>query len=84
MSRKRLILRCRVGVFACAFIFASSGEFVGKMAGSVRVLAQKEVELPAGGIKRALLQFFRFKGVDERATFIVDPVVQNLLDAFPS
>jgi hypothetical protein len=52
---------------------ASSGEFVGDVAGSVRVLAQKEVKLPASGIKRALL----------RATFVVDPVVQKVLDGFP-
>ena len=67
-----------------SFNFASSGEFVGDAAGSVGVLAQKEVKLPAGGIERALLQLFRFEGVDERATFIIDPVVQDFLDAFPS
>jgi len=63
---------------------ASSGESVGDVAGSVRVLTEEKVKLPAGGIKRALLLFFRFEGVDERATFIVDPVVQDFLDAFPS
>jgi ethanolamine ammonia-lyase small subunit len=68
----------------CISNIASSGEFVGDVAGSVLVLAQKEVKLPAGGIKGALQQFFRFEGVDERATLIVDPVVQNFLDAFPS
>jgi len=69
----------------CTFdSLASSGEFVGDVAGSVRLLAQKEVKLPASGIERALLQFFRFESVDERATFIIDPVVQNSLDAFPS
>jgi hypothetical protein len=62
---------------------ASSGEFVGDVAGSVRVLAQKEVKLPASGIKRALLQLFRLEGVNERATFVVDPVVQKVLDGFP-
>jgi hypothetical protein len=55
---------------------------VGDVAGSVRLLAQKEVKLPASGIERALLQFFRFESVDEGATFIIDPVVQNSLDAF--
>src|SRR4051812_35665706 len=63
---------------------ASSGEFVGDVAGSVRLLAQKEVKLPASGIERALLQFFRFESVDERAAFIIDPVVQNSVDALPS
>jgi hypothetical protein len=57
---------------------------VGDVAGSPRLLAEEEVKLPASGIKRALLQLFRFVGVDERATLLVDPVVQNFLDRLPS
>src|SRR4051812_43032891 len=57
--------------------FASSGESVGDVACSVRGVVEEKVKLPTGGIKRALLLFFRFEGVDERATFIVDPVVQD-------
>ena len=57
---------------------------MGDVAGSVGVLARKLVKFSASGIKRALLQFFRFEGVDERAAFPVDPVVRNLLDAFSS
>jgi hypothetical protein len=63
---------------------ASSGEFVGDVPGSPRLLADEEVKLPVSGIKRALLQLFRFVGVDERATLLVDPVVQNFLDRLPS
>jgi hypothetical protein len=57
---------------------------VGDVAGLPRLLAQEEVKLPASGIKRSLLHLFRFEGVDERATFLVDPVIQNFLDGFPS
>jgi hypothetical protein len=57
---------------------------VGDVACSVRGVVEEKVKLPTGGIKRALLLFFRFEGVDERATFIVDPVVQDFLDALPS
>jgi hypothetical protein len=54
------------------------------VAGSPRLLAEEEVKLPASGIKRALLQLFRFAGVDEGATLLVDPVVQNFLDRLAS
>jgi len=57
---------------------------VGDVAGSPRLLSEEETKRPATGIKQALLQFFRFVGVDERATFLVDPLVQNFLGSLPS
>jgi hypothetical protein len=58
------------------------GEFVGDVAGSVLVLAQKG--RASCEWHQAVLQLFRFEGVDETATLIVDPVIQKFLDAFPS
>src|SRR5690348_14672247 len=45
---------------------------------------EEPVKLPTGGIKGALERLFRFQGVDEGSTLIIDAVVENLLDAFPS
>ena len=56
---------------------------MGDVAGLPRLLAQEEVKLPASGVKRALLHLFRFEGVDERPTFLVDPVIQTFVDGFP-
>jgi hypothetical protein len=46
-------------------------------------LAEETVELPAGGIKGALL-LLGIDAVEQWAALVVDPVVENLLNAFPS
>jgi hypothetical protein len=47
-------------------------------------LVEEPVKLLAGGIEGTLLVFLGFHGVDQRATFLVDSGVENLLRAFPS
>jgi hypothetical protein len=41
------------------------------------------VELPAGGVKGALL-LLGIDAIGQRAALVIDAVVENLLDAFPS
>src|SRR5437870_7098652 len=51
--------------------------------GSARRLAEETVKLPAGGIKGALL-LLGIDAIEQRAALVIDPVVENLLDGFPS
>jgi hypothetical protein len=46
-------------------------------------LAEETVKLRAGGIKGALL-ILGIDAIERRAALLIDPVVENLLDVFPS
>jgi hypothetical protein len=46
-------------------------------------LFEETVELLAGGIKGALL-LLGIDAIEQWAALVIDPVVENLLDAFPS
>jgi hypothetical protein len=65
--KKKIVSSARRLFNRLGFEKASSGEFVGDVAGSPRLLAEEEA---VTGIKRALLQLFRFVGVDEPATLL--------------
>jgi len=45
-------------------------------------LAEESIELPAGGIKGALF-LPGIDAVEQWAALVIDPVVENLVDAFP-
>ena len=47
-------------------------------------LTEEAVEFPASGIEGTLLVLLRFHGIDQRSTFVVDSLGENLPDAFPS
>jgi hypothetical protein len=47
-------------------------------------LTEESVKLLASGIEGTLLVLLGFHGVEQRTTFVIDSVTENLLDAFPS
>jgi hypothetical protein len=46
-------------------------------------LGEELVKLPASRIEGALL-FLRIDAIEQRSALIIDPVIENLLDVFPS
>lgn len=64
-------------------LIASSGEFVGVFGDSARRLAEEPVKFSAGGIEGILLRLGA-AAMDQRTTFVIDHIAENLADVFPS
>jgi hypothetical protein len=45
--------------------------------GAADRLSEESIKLPAGGIERALLLFFRFHRVDQKVAFVIDPIAAD-------
>ena len=65
------------------YFIASSEEFVGVLGDSARRLAEEPVKLSAGGIEGILLRLGA-AAMNQRTTFVIDHITENLSDVFPS